>query len=61
MSGLMMKYFVLKPAGDDVYARASRAAMMAYAQAIREENADLGKKLMDWVSTESSFEEMRDE
>lgn len=55
MSELMMKYFVLKPAGDDVYARASRSAMMAYAQAIREENADLGKKLMDWVATESSF------
>jgi hypothetical protein len=31
MNGLLMKYFVLKPAGDDRYAAASRKAMRAYA------------------------------
>lgn len=31
MDGLMMKYFVLKPRGNDAYAAASRAAMHAYA------------------------------
>lgn len=31
MDGLKMKYFVLKPAGDDAYAKASRAAMNRYA------------------------------
>lgn len=47
--GLMMKYFVLKPKGDDDYAIASRAAMMAYAAVIRELNPTLAEELRDWV------------
>jgi len=30
MNGLMMKYFVLKPAGDSPYHTASRKAMKEY-------------------------------
>ena len=41
MSGLFMKYFVLKPAGNDAYAAASRAAMFRYALFIREENPEI--------------------
>ena len=35
-----MKYFVLKPEGDDVYAKASRKAMRAYAWMLKGEDAD---------------------
>lgn len=52
MSGLQMKYFVLKPAGDSRYAAASRKAMMAYAQHIEEENPDLASDLREWAVTE---------
>lgn len=44
-----MKYFVLKPKGDDVYARASRNAMGVYAATIREANFDLAEELEAWV------------
>lgn len=54
MSGLMMKYFVLKPSGFDPYAIASRTAMFAYAKAIRKENPDLAKDLADWALRESA-------
>lgn len=47
--GLEMKYFVLKPKGNDAYARASRAAMRAYARAIHEENSALSHDLQAWV------------
>lgn len=49
MSGLQMKYFVLKPTGEDAYARASRMAMIAYARSIKEENKELYQELIDWV------------
>lgn len=51
MNGLIMKYFVLKPEGDDVYAGASRAAIWAYAYAIQKENPDMSKALMDWADS----------
>ena len=41
MNGLAMKYFVLKPSGDDVYAQASRNAMRVYAKHIQVENVEL--------------------
>ena len=47
-TGLKMKYFVLKPAGDGPYAEASRSALQAYARAIREENVDLYSDLENW-------------
>lgn len=52
MNGLQMKYFVLKPRGDDAYAKASRAAMTAYAKAIEDENPILAQELKIWVTKE---------
>jgi hypothetical protein len=46
MTGLLMKYFVLKPEGADRYA--------AYAEHIREENPELANQLRDWADTEQA-------
>ena len=54
MPGLQMKYFVLKPKGDDPYARASRAAMHHYAKFIEQENPELAKELRDWAAIEGA-------
>ena len=51
-TGLEMKYFVLKPRGHTPYARASRLAMLAYSEAIEEENAELAHDLASWVTRE---------
>lgn len=48
MTGLEMKYFVLKPAGEDAYAIASRTALKAYASAIEKENPSLAYDLHMW-------------
>lgn len=47
--GLKMKYFVLKPEGDDVHAKASRAAMRRYAQIMEEANPTLAAEVRDWA------------
>ncbi len=52
MSGLQMKYFVLKPAGDDAHATACRAAMRCYARHIAMELPDLSRELKDWADAE---------
>lgn len=52
MSGLTMKYFVLKPKGADPYAIASRCALWAYADAIAEENPELSRDLKGWRQKE---------
>jgi hypothetical protein len=52
MEGLTMKYFVVKPEGRDEYAKASRAAMMAYATAINKHNKELANSLWGWVERE---------
>ena len=52
MTGLEMKYFVLKPRGDSPYARASRLAMRKFAVAIEDENPALAKDLRDWADRE---------
>jgi hypothetical protein len=52
MDGLLMKYFVLKPEGDDTYAHASRSAMERYALIIRKENPQLADDLIAWVLRE---------
>lgn len=52
MDGLQMKYFVLKPKGDDVYAEASRKAMGVYAKHVENENPQLAEELRDWCSRE---------
>jgi len=49
MSGLLMKYFVLKPEGGDDYAHASRIAMETYASYIMGTNKKLALDLFDWI------------
>ena len=53
-TGLLMKYFVLKPAGNDRYAEASRKAMRAYADHIRMENDPLAEELWQWAIKEEN-------
>ena len=48
-TGLQIKYFVLKPSGDNPYSEASRKAIRAYAQAIQKENPQLCEDLRKWV------------
>lgn len=52
MDGLKMKYFVLKPAGNSPYAKASRSAMRAYAEIICDENYKLAIDLEQWAGEE---------
>lgn len=54
MTGLMLKYFVLKPEGDDNYSIASRRAMLAYAKWIGEENSVLASEIIEWVQRENA-------
>jgi hypothetical protein len=48
-TGLKMKYFILKPKGNNAYAKASRAAMKAYADSIQKENFLLALDLEKWL------------
>ena len=50
--GLLMKYFVLKPGGEDAYAVASRAAMREYAAMIEHTNQQLAHELLRWANRE---------
>ena len=52
MPGLLMKYFVLKPKGKDMYAIASRAALRAYARIIERENKQMAVDLREWADRE---------
>lgn len=52
---LQVKYFVLKPRSKycgDPHAKASRAAMLAYAESIASYDGALGMALADWASAE---------
>jgi hypothetical protein len=49
-----MKYFVLKPAGDDAHATACRAAMRCYARHIHATNSSLADELSDWADAEEA-------
>jgi hypothetical protein len=49
MSGLEMKYFVLNPNKKDAYGKASRKAIIAYANEIEAKNKDLSKDLISWM------------
>jgi len=60
MSGLEMKYFVLKPKGSDVYARASREALMAYSRFIKDENPKLSEDISKWVLEEEENSNMEE-
>lgn len=53
MTGLKMKYFVLKPEGDDRYATASREAMREYARSIKNYNPTLAIEIIKWADSES--------
>jgi len=48
-TGLIMKYFILKPEGSDEYARASRLAMITYAESIESNNKQLANDLLGWI------------
>lgn len=53
LEGLKMKYFVLKPAGNSVYAIASQEAMRAFASSIRAHNPELCDDLYEWADAEA--------
>ena len=50
---LMMKYFVLKPKGNDLFAKASRQAMLKYASVIRDEHPEFAAQIREWVGEEA--------
>lgn len=52
MEGLQMRYFVLKPKGNDRYAEASRKAMRAYATHIESVNREMAIQLRQWADSE---------
>lgn len=52
MKGLILKYFVLKPKGDNTYAEASRKALRAYANHIYKDNPELAEDLRAWADKE---------
>lgn len=49
---LKMKYFVLNPKGNDIYAVASRAAMYEYADVIKNIDPELSISLSEWANRE---------
>lgn len=53
MVGLKMKYFVLKPKGNNKYAAASRYAMKAYAKKIIDSDPELAEELVNWANKET--------
>jgi len=53
--GLIMKYFVLKPAGNNIYAQASRKAIRAYARHIIGENEQFADELNAWADRETPY------
>ena len=52
MNRLHLKYFVLKPSGNDEYAEASREALKTYANTIKPSNLELAQDLIEWVYAE---------
>lgn len=55
-TGLIMKYFVLKPRAkhaDDAFATASQCAMQAFADSIEPENEPLARELRLWARNEA--------
>ena len=51
-TGLYMKYFVLKPKGKTLHARASRRAIRQYAKLIAQENEAFARELTEWADNE---------
>lgn len=52
MTGLEMKYFVLKPGGNSVWAKASRTAMRVFAAEIEQDNPKLAGSIKQWCYEE---------
>ena len=52
MSGLEMRYFILKPGAKGKHGTASRAALLAYAYVIKDENPEFYSDLRDWIVKE---------
>lgn len=52
--GLQMKYFVLEPEGNDIYAQASREALLHYAKVIAEADSELATELLAWARREEA-------
>jgi len=50
---LKMKYFVLKPEGNSIYAKASRNAMKTYANIIEDEAPQFAAELLEWAGKEA--------
>ena len=46
---LELKYFVLKPSTEDIYGKASIAAMRTYAALIADENPEYAQGIEDWA------------
>ena len=64
MTGLEMKYFVLKPKSKepyDSYAHASREAMKTYAKCLKTINPQLSAELRGWIDTEGILASQLDE
>ena len=55
IQGLLLKYFILKPKGINIYAKASRLAMLKYAEVINIENPIFANDLRKWVSREQDI------
>lgn len=51
---MKLKYFVLKPRGHDEYARASRQAMMRYAQIIQDVDPTFANEIVEWAQQEQA-------
>lgn len=47
--GLKMKHFVLEPTRTDGYGKASRYAMLTYADLIAPKNPEMAADLREWV------------
>jgi len=58
MSKLYMKYFVLKPKGNNMYAEASRRALEAYARHILDDDPEFAKHLIKWIKEEEKSSEI---
>ena len=55
MSGLLLKYYVLKPKGNDQFAVASRAAMRTFAQSMHGHNNELSADVKAWAEKEAQL------
>ncbi len=61
MNSLSMKYFVVKPRGEDIYAKSSRTAIHAYAKVIKPTNPGFAQALIDWASQEGALAYVKEE